>query len=185
MNLPPQARSIADPFLRRPVFTLVLSLLVLLAGLVSLPLLQVENLPPIAPGRVTVRATYPGAGPEVVEQGVTALLEKQFNGLERLDTIRSVSSANGSAITLSFEGGNPELNQINTQNEATVVARQLPAPVSRFGVQVRRSSDDLLMVLSFSAERGSYSDTFLSGWVDQVIKDRLQRVPGVGSVRCV
>jgi D-alanine-D-alanine ligase len=65
-------KSISDPFLRRPVLTLVVSLLVLLAGLVSLPVLQVENLPPIAPGRVTVRATYPGAGPEVVEQGVTA-----------------------------------------------------------------------------------------------------------------
>ena len=85
-------QSISDPFLRRPVLTLVVSLLVLLAGLVSLPLLQVENLPPIAPGRVTVRATYPGAGPEVVEQGVTALLEQQLNGLERLDSIRSTSS---------------------------------------------------------------------------------------------
>ena len=175
-------KSISDPFLRRPVLTLVISLLVLLAGLVSLPLLQVENLPPIAPGRVTVRASWPGAGPEVVEQGVTALLEKQFNGLERLDTIRSTSSANGSSISLAFEGGNPELNQINTQNEATVVARQLPAQVARFGVQVRRSSDDLLMVLSFSADRSLYNDTFLTGWVDGVVKERLRRVQGVGDV---
>ncbi|MEB3184622.1 MAG: efflux RND transporter permease subunit, partial [Cyanobacteriota bacterium] len=175
-------KSISDPFLRRPIFTLVCSLLVLLAGLVSLPLLQVENLPPIAPGRVTVRASYPGASPEVVEQGVTALLEKQLNGLERLDTIRSSSSASGSSITLSFEGGNPELNQINTQNETTVVQRQLPAQVARFGVQVRRSSDDLLMVLSFSADPRLYADTFLSGWVDQVVRERLRRVSGVGDV---
>ncbi len=175
-------KSISDPFLRRPIFTLVCSLLVLLAGVVSLPLLQVENLPPIAPGRVTVRASYPGASPEVVEQGVTALLEKQLNGLERLDSIRSTSSANGSSINLSFEGGNPELNQINTQNETTVVQRQLPAQVARFGVQVRRSSDDLLMVLSFSADPRQYTDTFLSGWVDQVVRERLRRVPGVGDV---
>ena len=175
-------KSISDPFLRRPVLTLVVSLLVLLIGLVCLPLLQVENLPPIAPGRVTVRATYPGAGPEVVEQGVTALLEQQLNGLERLDSIRSTSSANGSSITLGFEGGDPELNQINTQNEAAVVTRQLPAQVARFGVQVRRSSDDLLMVLSFSADPKLYGETFLSGWLDQVVKERLQRVPGVGNV---
>ena len=175
-------RSISDPFLRRPVLTLVISLLILLGGLISLPALQVENLPPIAPGRVTVRASYPGAGPEVVEQGVTALLEKQLNGLERLDTIRSTSSANGSTITLGFSGGNPELNQINTQNEAAVVNRQLPAPVARLGVQVRRSSDDLLLVLSFSADRGLYADTFLTGWVDSVVKDRLRRVAGVGDV---
>ena len=175
-------KSIADPFLRRPVLTLVVSLLVLLAGLVSLPLLQVENLPPIAPGRVTVRANYPGASPEVVEQGVTALLEKQFNGLQGLDTIRSTSSANGSTITLGFDGGDPTINQINTQNEVAVVARQLPAQVARFGVQVRRSSDDLLMVLSFSADPKEYSDTFLSGWVDQVVRERLRRVEGVGDV---
>lgn len=175
-------KSISDPFLRRPVLTLVVSLLVLLIGLVCLPLLQVENLPPIAPGRVTVRATYPGAGPEVVEQGVTALLEQQLNGLERLDSIRSTSSANGSSITLGFQGGDPELNQINTQNEVAVITRQLPAPVARFGVQVRRSSDDLLMVLSFSADPKLYGETFLSGWLDQVVKERLQRVPGVGNV---
>jgi len=175
-------QSISDPFLRRPVLTLVVSILVLLAGLVSLPLLQVENLPPIAPGRVTVRATYPGAGPEVVEQGVTALLEQQLNGLERLESIRSTSSANGSSISLGFEGGDPELNQINTQNEVAVVTRQLPAQVARFGVQVRRSSDDLLMVLSFSADPRLYNETFLSGWLDQVVKERLQRVPGVGNV---
>jgi hydrophobe/amphiphile efflux-1 (HAE1) family protein len=175
-------RSIADPFLRRPVLTLVISLLILLAGLVSLPVLQVENLPPIAPGRVTVRASYPGASPEVVEQGVTSLLEKQLNGLDRLDTIRSTSSLGGSTISLGFEGGSPELNQINTQNETSVVARQLPTQVGRLGLQVRRSSDDLLLVISFSAERGTYSDTFLTGWTDQVVRDRLRRVPGVSDV---
>ncbi|MFM2158428.1 MAG: hypothetical protein RLZZ124_902, partial [Cyanobacteriota bacterium] len=171
-------RTIADPFLRRPVLSLVLSLLVLLLGGLSLNGLQVETLPPIAPGRVTVRSSYPGAGPEVVEQGVTALLEKQLNGLERLDSIRSSSSANGSTITLSFAGGDPQLHQINTQNEVSQVLRQLPAAVARLGLQVRRSSDDLLMVLSFSTQDQRYSDLFLSGWVNQVVKERLQRVEG-------
>lgn len=175
-------KSIADPFLRRPVLTMVLSLLILLAGVVSLPVLPVENLPSIANSRVSVRASYPGAGPEAVEQGVTNLLEKQFNGLERLDSIRSTSSANGSSISLVFTGGNPEINQINTQNQATTVARQLPAQVARFGIQVQRGSDDLLLVLSFSAEANRFRDTFLSGWVDQVVRDRLRRVPGVGEV---
>ncbi len=175
-------RSFSEPFLRRPVLTLVVTMLLLLGGLVCLPQLEVENLPAIAPSRVSVRASYPGASPEVVEQGVTALLEKQLNGVERLDQIRSVSAAGSSAINLTFSGGDPEINQINTQNEVAVVQRQLPGPVARFGVQVRRSSADLLMVLSFSADRSTYSDTFLSGWVDQVVRDRLQRVPGVGNV---
>jgi hydrophobe/amphiphile efflux-1 (HAE1) family protein len=179
----PTLRSLSEPFLRRPVLTLVLSLLVLLAGFVSLPGLQIENLPPIAPGRVTVSTNYPGASPEVVEQGITTLLEKQLNGLERLEQIRSTSSVGSSSITLSFEGGDPEINQINAQNEAAVVNPRLPGQVARFGVRVRRSSDDLLMVLSFSADRNLYDDTFLSGWVEQVVIDRLQRVSGVGEAR--
>jgi hydrophobe/amphiphile efflux-1 (HAE1) family protein len=175
-------RTFADPFLRRPVLSLVLSLLVLLLGALNLSSLQVETLPPIAPGRVTVRSSYPGGGAEVVEQGVTALLEQQLKGLERLESIRSSSGANGSTITLSFAAGDPQLNQINAQNEANQVLRQLPSPVARLGLQVRRSSDDLLMVLSFSAQNHRYSDLFLSGWVNQVVKERLQRVEGVESV---
>ncbi len=174
--------SVSDPFLRRPVLTLVVSLLIVMAGLLSLPGLQVENLPPIAPVRVNVRASYPGGGALAVEQGVTTPLERQLNGLERLESIRSTSSANGSSITLTFEGGNPELNQINAQNEAVLVNRRLPPEVARLGVQVRRSSDDLLMVVSFSTPKGMYSDAFLSGWLDQRLRDELQRVPGVGNV---
>jgi len=177
-----EAMSVSDPFLKRPVLTLVISLLIVMAGLVSLPGLQVENLPPIAPIRVNVRANYPGAGAVVVEQGVTTPLERQLNGLERLESIRSTSSANGSSITLTFEGGDPELNQINAQNEAVLVNRQLPPQVARLGVQVRRSSDDLLMVLSFNNPENMYAPAFLNGWVDQQLKDRLQRVPGVGNV---
>jgi hydrophobe/amphiphile efflux-1 (HAE1) family protein len=175
-------RTIADPFLRRPVLSLVLSLLLLLLGALSLSGLQVEALPPIAPGRVTVRSSYPGGGAEVVEQGVTTLLEQQLKGLERLESIRSSSTANGSTITLSFTGGEPQLNQINAQNEANQVLRQLPSAVTRLGLQVRRSSDDLLMVLSFSTQDNRYDDLFLSGWVNQVAKERLQRVEGVESV---
>ena len=179
----PPRRTLSDLFLRRPVFSLVLSLLLLLIGALSLSGLQVENLPGIAPGRVSVRSSYPGGSPEVVEQGVTALIEQQLNGLERLESIRSSSSGSGSSIQLNFRGGSPELNQVNTQNEIAQVLRRLPAQVARLGVQVRRSSDDLLMVLSFSADPQRYTPQFLNGWVSQVVQQRLQRVEGVGDVR--
>ena len=181
MSSPPR-RTLSDLFLRRPVFSLVLSLLILLMGAISLSGLQVENLPSIAPGRVSVRSSYPGGSPEVVEQGVTALLEKQLNGMERLDSISSSSSSSGSSISLNFRGGSPELNQVNAQNEIAQVLRRLPAQVVRLGVQVRRSSDDLLMVLSFSADPKRYGEVFLNGWVSQVVQERLQRVEGVGNV---
>ncbi|WP_415398675.1 efflux RND transporter permease subunit [Synechococcus sp. W4D4] len=179
----PPRRTLSDLFLRRPVFSLVLSLLLLLMGALSLSGLQVENLPSIAPGRVSVRSSYPGGSPEVVEQGVTALIEQQLNGLERLESIRSSSSGSGSSIQLNFRGGSPELNQVNTQNEIAQVLRRLPAQVARLGVQVRRSSDDLLMILSFSADPQRYTPQFLNGWVSQVVQQRLQRVEGVGDVR--
>ena len=179
----PPRRTLSDLFLRRPVFSLVLSLLLLLMGALSLSGLQVENLPGIAPGRVSVRSSYPGGSPEVVEQGVTALIEQQLNGLERLESIRSSSSGSGSSIQLNFRGGSPELNQVNTQNEIAQVLRRLPAQVARLGVQVRRSSDDLLMILSFSADPKRYTPQFLNGWVSQVVQQRLQRVEGVGDVR--
>ena len=142
--------SVSDPFLKRPLLTLVVSVLILLAGLLSLANLDVENLPPIAPSRVSVSANYPGASAEVVEQGVTNLMERQLNSLERLETITSSSSANGARVQLSFRGNQGELDQINVQNEASLISRQLPQPVSRQGLRVRRSSSDLLMVLSFS-----------------------------------
>ena len=180
--------SVSDPFLKRPLLTLVLSVLVVLAGVLSLLGMQVENLPPIAPSKVTVRANYPGAGAEVVEQGVTTLLERQLNSLERLESIRSSSTANGASVELTFSEGvaddrsSSELNQINVQNEANLVTRQLPQSVIRQGLQVRRTSTDLLMVLSFSDKSKIYSQQFISSWVDRYLRDPLLRLPGIGEV---
>ena len=78
-------RSLSQPFLRRPVFTIVCSLLILLGGLVALTGLGLEDLPQLAPTRVSVGATFPAASPEVVEQSVTAVLEQHLNGLEGLE----------------------------------------------------------------------------------------------------
>ena len=174
--------SVSDPFLKRPLLTLVVSLLILLAGLLSLASLDVENLPPIAPSRVSVSANYPGASAEVVEQGVTNLMERQLNSLERLETITSSSSANGASVQLSFRGNQGELDQINVQNEASLISRQLPQPVSRQGLRVRRSSSDLLMVLSFSDSSNTYTRAFISSWVDRQGREPLLRINGVGDV---
>ena len=174
--------SVSDPFLKRPLLTLVVSLLILLAGLLSLASLDVENLPPIAPSRVSVSANYPGASAEVVEQGVTNLMERQLNSLERLETITSSSSANGASVQLSFRGNQGELDQINVQNEASLISRQLPQPVSRQGLRVRRSSSDLLMVLSFSDSSNTYTRAFISSWVDRQVREPLLRINGVGDV---
>ena len=176
-------RSISQPFLRRPVFTIVCSLLILLAGLTALVGLGVEDLPQLAPTRVSVSATFPAASPEVVEQSVTAVLEQQLNGLEGLESISSSSRQGGATISLRFSEGNPELNAIKVQNEVNLATRRLPQAVSRQGLRVRRSSDDLLMILGFSHPPDQYVPTFLGGWLDQALRDALLSTPGVGDVR--
>ena len=176
-------RSISQPFLRRPVFTIVCSLLILLGGLVALTGLGLEDLPALAPTRVSVSARFPAASPEVVEQSVTAVLEQQLNGLEGLESISSSSRQGGASISLRFSSGDPELNAIKVQNEVNLASRRLPQSVSREGLRVRRSSDDLLMILGFSHPEGDYVPTFLSGWLNETLRDSLLTTPGVGDVR--
>ncbi|MGB1417436.1 MAG: efflux RND transporter permease subunit [Synechococcus sp.] len=176
-------RSISQPFLRRPVFTIVCSLLILLAGVTALAGLGLEDLPQLAPTRVSVSASFPAAAPEVVEQSVTTVLEQQLQGLEGLDSISSSSRQGGASISLRFKEGDPELNAIKVQNEVNLATRRLPQAVSREGLRVRRSSDDLLMILGFSHENGLYAPAYLGGWLDQALRDALLTTPGVGDVQ--
>ena len=175
-------RSLSQPFLRRPVLTIVCTLLTLLAGLTATLGLGLEDLPQLAPTRVNVRATFPAASPEVVEQSVTAVLEQQLNGLEGVDSISSSSRQGGASISLRFNEGDPELNAIKVQNEVNLATRRLPQSVSRQGLRVSRSSDDLLMILGFSHPKDRYVPTYLRGWLDRTLRDSLLAIPGVGRV---
>ena len=176
-------RSISQPFLRRPVFTIVCSLLILLGGLVALTGLGLEDLPPLAPTRISVSARFPAASPEVVEQSVTAVLEQQLNGLEGLESISSSSRQGGASLSLRFSSGDPELNAIKVQNEVNLASRRLPQTVSREGLRVRRSSNDLLMIMGFSHPPDQYEPTFLSGWLGETVRDSLLTISGVGDVQ--
>ena len=124
--------------------------------------------------RVSVSATFPAAGPEVVEQSVTAVLEKQLNGLEGLQSMSSSSRQGGASISLRFEGGDPELNAIKVQNEVSLATRRLPQAVSRQGLNVRRASTDILMILGFSTPKDLYAPTFVGGWLDQNLRNALR-----------
>ena len=176
-------RSISQPFLRRPVFTIVCSLLVLLAGVVSLVGLGLEDLPQLAPTRVSVRASFPAAGPEVVEQSVTAVLENQLSGLDGLESMTSSSRQGGASLSLRFASGDPELNAIKVQNEVNLSSRRLPQAVTRQGLNVSRSTNDLLLILGFSAPPGLYEPIFIGGWLDQRLSENLRTTPGVGDIR--
>jgi HAE1 family hydrophobic/amphiphilic exporter-1 len=123
--------SASNNFITRPVLTTVCILLIVIGGLISIPLLPIENLPDIAPPTERVNARYDGADAVSVEQGVTSVLEQQINGVENMEFITSTSAADGtSAITVSFAScTNGVINQVNVQNKVALAQPQLQAEV--------------------------------------------------------
>ncbi|MEY3463236.1 MAG: hypothetical protein RLZZ468_1014 [Cyanobacteriota bacterium] len=178
--------SASNSFILRPVLTTVCSLLIVIAGLIALPLLPIENLPDIAPPTVKVTARYTGADAISVEQGVTSVLEQQINGVENMEFLTSSSAADGSsAITVSFASGtNGDINQVNVQNRVALAEPQLPAEVRQSGVTVSKASNSILLVYNLVSSDAAdpFSVETLSGELDQGLTDQLKRVRGVGEV---
>ena len=178
--------SASNSFILRPVLTTVCSLLIVIAGLIALPLLPIENLPDIAPPTVKVTARYTGADAISVEQGVTSVLEQQINGVENMEFLTSSSAADGSsAITVSFASGtNGDIYQVNVQNRVALAEPQLPAEVRQSGVTVSKASNSILLVYNLVSSDAAdpFSVETLSGELDQGLTDQLKRVRGVGEV---
>jgi HAE1 family hydrophobic/amphiphilic exporter-1 len=178
--------SASNTFIIRPVLTTVCSLLIVIAGLIALPILPIENLPDIAPPTVKVTARYTGADAVSVEEGVTSVLEQQINGVENMEFITSTSAADGtSAITVSFASGTDgDINQVNVQNRVALAEPQLPAEVRQSGVTVSKASNSILLVYNLGSTDAAqpFSVETLSGTLDQGLTDQLKRVRGVGEV---
>ncbi len=178
--------SASNNFIVRPVLTTVCSLLIVIAGLIALPILPIENLPDIAPPTVKVTSRYTGADAVSVEEGVTTVLEQQINGVENMEFITSTSAADGtSAITVSFASGTDgDINQVNVQNRVALAEPQLPAEVRQSGVTVSKASNSILLVYNLGSTDPAhpFSLETLSGELDQGLTDQLKRVRGVGEV---
>ncbi len=176
----------SNRFIVRPVLTTVCSLLIVFAGLISIPLLPIENLPDIAPPTVRVSSRYVGADAVSVEQGVTSVLEQQINGVENMEFISSSSGADGtSSITVAFASGSDrDINQVNVQNRVALAQPRLPDEVRQAGVTVNQASTSILLVYNFSSEDASnpYSVEMISGLLDRNLTDAIRRVTGVGSL---
>jgi HAE1 family hydrophobic/amphiphilic exporter-1 len=178
--------SASDRFILRPVLTTVCSLLIVIAGLIALPILPIENLPDIAPPTVKVSARYTGADAVSVEEGVTSVLEQQINGVENMEFITSTSAADGSsAISIAFASGTDgAINQVNVQNRVALAEPQLPSEVRQAGVTVSKASNSILLVYNLvgSDPARPYSVETLSGQLDQGLTDQIKRVRGVGEI---
>jgi len=169
-------------FVDRPKFAFVLSILITLAGLISLTTLPVAQFPDITPPVVQVTAAYPGANAEVVESTVAQPLEEQVNGVENMIYLASTSGNDGSLnMQVTFEvGTNPDIAQVNVQNRVALAQPRLPEEVVRQGISVRKQSTSLLLVISLTSPAGSHDDIYLSNYATINLIDVLSRIPGVG-----
>jgi len=175
---------VARIFIDRPVFAIVIALVLSLAGALSLLGLPVSQYPDIAPPTVKITSVYPGASALVVEDGVTKPLDSQINGVTGMKSIKGVSSADGtSVVTVQFSlETDPDIAAVETQNRVSQVLPQLPGEVNDIGVTVRKASADTLMYVAFYSPEAGYDRTFISNYVDNLVVDELKRVQGVGDV---
>lgn len=171
-------------FIKRPKFAIVISLVIVLAGIIAMYSLPLEEYPNITPPQVVVSAQYPGASADVVEQTIAAPLEAQINGVENMIYMTS-SSQNGSyTLSLFFDiGTDPDMAVINVQNRLQLVTPRLPETVKRYGLTVaKRVGGPGLLSISVSSPHNTYEPLYIANYASIYIKDELARIKGVGSV---
>ncbi|MFA0110958.1 efflux RND transporter permease subunit [Vibrio breoganii] len=174
-------------FIQRPKFALVISIILTLAGAISLAVLPVSEYPRISPPSVSVTAYYTGASAETVEQAIADPIETSVNGVEGMIYMSSKSANDGSYnLNVTFEvGTDPDMAQVNVQNRVTQIESKLPPEVRSVGVTVKKRSPDMLMVLNFYSPEGTHDDQFLINYINLNVKDQLARVKGISEVSVV
>ncbi len=171
-------------FIERPIFAWVLAIIVMLAGLGALRALPIEQYPDIAPAQVNIRATYPGASAETIENSVTQVLEQQLTGIDGLLYFSSQSSSRGQAnITAIFaKGTDPDIAQVQVQNKIQSALSRLPAQVQSQGIRVTKANSDTLLLVGVYDTTDTRSFQDVSDYLSSNIQDPLSRVEGVGDV---
>ena len=176
---------ISEFFIHRPKFAFVISIVITLAGLLSMPLLPVAQFPDIAPPTIQVSAAYPGANAEVVRDAVAGPLEAGVNGVEDMIYMSSKSAADGSyRLSITFAvGTDADMAQVRVQNRVQRAMPKLPEEVKRLGVSVDKRSSNMLMVVNLGSPNGTFDPLFLSNYASINVKDSLARIRGISDVR--
>ncbi|MBX5462528.1 MAG: efflux RND transporter permease subunit [Steroidobacteraceae bacterium] len=171
-------------FIDRPIFAIVIALLIMLAGGLAIPTLPIEQYPPVAPPTVQVNATYPGASAQTVDDTVVQVIEQQMRGLDHLLYLSSTSDDTGRAtITLTFQAGtNPDIAQVQVQNKLQLATPQLPEQVQQSGISVTKSNASFLLVAAFVSSDPRKTRFDIADYVVSHVQDPVSRINGVGNV---
>jgi hydrophobe/amphiphile efflux-1 (HAE1) family protein len=171
-------------FINRPIFASVISIVIVIAGIVSFTSLPVAKFPEVAPPTIQVTAVYPGANAQVIANTVATAIEQEVNGVENMLYMSSTCANDGSyTLQITFElGTNMDMATVLVQNRVAIATPKLPEEVRRQGVTTRKQSTQILQMVSFTSDRPELTELFLSNYALNV-KDELSRINGVGSVR--
>ncbi|MBO5614198.1 MAG: efflux RND transporter permease subunit [Prevotella sp.] len=176
-----------DNFINRPVLSTVISILIVILGVIGLVSLPIEQYPDIAPPTISVRAYYPGADAQTVQNSVLAPLEEQINGVEGMTYMTSSATNDGSAsITVFFEqGSNADMAQVNVQNRVSQASSLLPAEVTRGGVTVQKRQTSTVLIMGLTSPDDRYDEKFLGNYADINIIPEMKRINGIGDCESI
>ena len=171
-------------FIDRPIFASVLSILIVLVGSIAYLTLPIAQYPEVAPPTIVVRASYPGASPEVIAETVATPIEQEVNGVEDMLYMSSQSTSDGAmTLTITFKlGTDLDKAQVLVQNRVAIAEPKLPEDVRRLGVTTLKSSPDLLMVVHMVSPDDSYDQLYISNYAILQVREQLKRLEGVGDV---
>ena len=174
----------ANFFIKRPIVAMVIAILMVIVGLVSMAGLPTAQFPNIAPPEIQVKATYPGADAQTVEQSVATPIEQQMSGVDNMNYMYSNNANNGQmTLTTNFDiKTDPSTDQILAQMRTNQANSQLPIDVVNYGVTVQKSTSAPLMLIDLFSPKGTYDNVFLANYSYINLNDQLTRVPGIASV---
>ncbi|MFG6179173.1 efflux RND transporter permease subunit [Halomonas sp. THAF12] len=172
-------------FVDRPIFAAVLSILIFIAGIITIPMLPISEYPDVVPPSVVVRTAYPGANPKVISETVATPLEEAINGVEDMMYLKSVAGSDGVLqMTVTFRPGtDPDDAAVKVQNRVNQALARLPEDVRRQGVTTQKQSPTFLMVVHLTSPDERYDTLYLRNYARLHVKDALSRIQGVGDAQ--
>ena len=172
-------------FIHRPIFAIVISIIIVIVGVLAAFQLPVAQYPQISPPTVAVSTTYTGANASVINDTVAQIIEQQVNGTQGMDYMSSNSDDSGRySLSVVFETGTDgDMDSVKVQNNVAIANASLPSDVQQVGVTTKKSSNDMAYMLSINSPDGTYDRAFMKNYADIYLLDELKRVSGVGDVQ--